>query len=155
MSLNNGKPHNTLLELSAKAQYALLALIELSGHSDPKNPLTINEISARQLIPERYLEQIFTLLRRGGVLQSQRGARGGYTLSKEPWQITVLEVITLVEGDHRNREIGESCSVEREMIYEIWQQANGAFQSTLSQHTLQDLCQRRDLRKQDSPMYYI
>ncbi|MBW4518273.1 MAG: Rrf2 family transcriptional regulator [Scytolyngbya sp. HA4215-MV1] len=155
MSLNHGNPRNTLSELSAKAQYALLALIELAGHPDPKNPLTINEISARQLIPERYLEQIFTLLRRGGVLQSQRGARGGYTLSKEPWQITVLEVITLVEGDRRNRMLGASWTVEQEMIHEIWQQASTAFQTALSQHTLQDLCQRRDIRKQNNPMYYI
>ncbi len=156
MSLNNGNPPGcNLLELSAKAEYALLALIELASHADSKNPLTINEISTRQPIPERYLEQIFTLLKRGGVLQSQRGAKGGYTLSKEPWQVTVLEVIALVEGDHRNRALNHLSSVERELVHEIWQQANATFQAALGQCTLQDLCQRRDIRKQNQPMYYI
>lgn len=143
------------LELSAKVEYALLALIELASHPDPKNPLTLNEISARQPIPERYLEQIFALLRRGGVLQSQRGARGGYTLSKEPWQVTVLDVITLVEGDRKNRTASPLPSVERELVHELWQQASATFQSVLGDCTLQDLCQQRDIRKHNNPMYYI
>uniref|UniRef100_A0A832M5D1 Rrf2 family transcriptional regulator n=1 Tax=Oscillatoriales cyanobacterium SpSt-402 TaxID=2282168 RepID=A0A832M5D1_9CYAN len=151
----NGNQRYSLLELSAKVEYALTALIELTGHSDPKNPLTINEISARHPIPERYLEQIFTLLRRGGVVQSQRGARGGYLLAREPWRITVLEVISLIEGGRSSRMVKHASSVERDLIYEIWHQAGAEFQAALNQHTLHDLCQRRDIRKQDNPMYYI
>jgi Rrf2 family protein len=85
----------TLLELPAKVEYALLALIELASQSDAKHPLTINEITARHAIPERSLEQIFTLLWRGELIQSQRGARGGYRFVKEPWQVSILDVITL------------------------------------------------------------
>lgn len=156
MLSNNGNSHSyALLELPAKVEYALLALLELSSHRDSKNPLTINEISSRQPIPERYLEQIFTLLRRGGVVQSQRGAKGGYLLSREPWQLTVMEVITLVEGDRKNRESAESSSIERELVHEVWQQANTTFQAALSRCTLQDLCHLRDIRKQKHPMYYI
>lgn len=151
----NHNRNHALLEISAKVEYALLALIELASHPDPKNPLTINEISARQPIPERYLEQIFALLRRGGVVQSQRGAKGGYILSKAPWQVTVLEVITLVEGDRKSRSSSPLASVERELVHEVWQQAATTFQSVLSQCTLQDICQRRDSRKQTNPMYYI
>ncbi|HIK14058.1 MAG TPA: Rrf2 family transcriptional regulator [Leptolyngbyaceae cyanobacterium M33_DOE_097] len=146
---------HTLLELTAKLEYALLALMELASHPDSKSPLTISEISTRHLIPERYLEQIFTLLRRGGMLQSQRGAKGGYTLSKEPWQVTVLDVIALVEGDRKSKKLGNAASVEQELVYEIWQKANSNFQVALSQYTLHDLCQHRDLRKQENHMYYI
>lgn len=156
MLSNTGNSHSyALLELPAKVEYALLALMELASHRDPKNPLTINEIASRQPIPERYLEQIFTLLRRGGVVQSQRGAKGGYLLLREPWRLTVMEIITLVEGDRKSREPHEASSVERELVHEIWQQANTSFQAALSQCTLQDLCHLRDTRKQKHPMYYI
>ena len=151
----NGDRGNTLIGLSSKVEYALMALIELTGHTDSQNPLTISEIATRHPIPERYLEQIFTLLRRGGVVQSQRGSKGGYLLAKAPWQITVLEVISLIEGGRSGRTLYSSVSVERDLIHEIWQQAGAKFQSVLSQHTLQDLCQLRDTRKQENPMYYI
>jgi Rrf2 family protein len=61
-----------LLDLSAKVEYALLALLELASHHDKKVTLTMSEIAAKQPIPERYLEQILTQLRRAGVVQSQR-----------------------------------------------------------------------------------
>jgi Rrf2 family protein len=151
----NTRPTHSLLELSAKVEYALLALMELASHADRKNPLTINEIAARQTIPERYLEQIFIVLRRGGIVQSQRGARGGYTLARDPWQITVLDAIALVEGDRQERENSNLRSLERDLVSEIWQQANLKFQGVLSKVTLQELCQRRDAKKQKDPMYYI
>ncbi len=64
-------PNYTLLDLSSKVEYALLALLELASHHDKKVPLTMSEITAKQPIPERYLEQILTSLRRGGVVKSQ------------------------------------------------------------------------------------
>lgn len=145
----------TLLELSAKVEYALIALIKLASQSDVKHPLPINEITARHPIPERYLEQIFTLLRRGGVIQSQRDAKGSYRLVKEPWQVSVLDVITLVEGNRKERELDSKTSVEQELVYEIWHQANVTFQTALNEYSLHDLCQRRDSRKQINHMYYI
>ncbi|MDX2098369.1 MAG: Rrf2 family transcriptional regulator [Leptolyngbyaceae cyanobacterium bins.59] len=64
-----------------------------------KKTLTIHEITTRQPIPDRYLEHIFTLLGRSGLLQSQRGAKGGYVLAREPWRIKVSEVIALIDGE--------------------------------------------------------
>ncbi len=153
----------SFLELSAKVEYALLALMELTNHPDSTRPLTINEIADRQAIPERYLEHIFTMLRRGGVVQSQRGAKGGYVLIRDPWQITVLEIIALIEGNTHERsgrtrkeQIGQdSVSIERELVREVWQQADSSSQEVLRRYTLQDLCQRRDNRKRKNPMYYI
>lgn len=154
MLVNDGCKY-TLLELSAKVEYALLALIELASQSNAKNPLAINEITARHPIPERYLEQIFTQLRRGGLIQSQRGAKGGYRLVKEPWQVSVLDVIALIEGNRKERGLYSKTSVEQELLYEIWYQANTTFQTALSEYSLHDLCQHRDSRKQVSHMYYI
>jgi Rrf2 family protein len=145
-----------LVELSSRAEYALLALIELASHPRPTIPLKISEITAKQPMPERYLEQIFTGLRREGIVQSQRGARGGYVLARAPWQITVLEVITVIEGDKQSREQErEGVTIEKDLVYEVWQQASQAAHSVLGQCTLQDLCQRRDVYQQTSPMYHI
>jgi Rrf2 family protein len=144
-----------LLDLSAKVEYALLALLELAIHHDKKMPLTMNDIAAKQPIPERYLEQILTQLRRAGVVQSQRGSKGGFLLVREPWQITLLEIVTLVEGERKEKENSETRTIEKTLVLEIWEQANAASIEVLRGYTLQDLCQERETRAQNSPMYYI
>jgi Rrf2 family protein len=150
-------PCHNPVELSSKMEYALLALIELASHTAQKTPLKISEITAKQPIPERYLEQIFTSLRREGLIQSQRGAKGGYILAREPWQITVLEVLMILEGEtpSREKDCPSTPTIEKDLVYEVWQQATEGAQAVLDRYTLQDLCQRRDLVRQISPMYYI
>ncbi|HEY9826719.1 MAG TPA: Rrf2 family transcriptional regulator, partial [Stenomitos sp.] len=86
------------MELSSKSEYALLALMALADRFQGNDPLQIRQIAARQDIPDRYLEQLLATLRRSGLVRSQRGAKGGYMLAREPWQITVLEVIRCIEG---------------------------------------------------------
>jgi Rrf2 family protein len=144
-----------LLDLSSKVEYALLALLELASHHEKKVPLTMSEITSKQPIPERYLEQILTNLRRAGVVQSQRGSKGGFVLVREPWQITVLEIVTLVEGERKEKDNSETPTLERRLVHEIWEQANVASMEVLNRYTLQDLCQEREARLQHSPMYYI
>lgn len=144
----------TTVQPSARVEYALLALLEIASQSDQTEPLKISEITAKQAIPDRYLEQILTNLRRSGIVQSQRGAKGGYVLSREPWQITLLEIITSVEGDRSDKSTS-GATVEKSLIHEVWQQAKSASQTVLSHYTLQDLCQRRDAYRQTNPMYHI
>lgn len=143
-----------LLDLSSKVEYALLALLELASNGK-RTPLTMSEITAKQPIPERYLEQILTSLRRAGVVQSHRGSRGGFVLVREPWQITLLEIVTLVEGERKERESSVAPTLERNLVHEIWEQANIACVEVLRSYTLQDLCQQREARLQQGPMYYI
>ncbi|MGH2416215.1 MAG: RrF2 family transcriptional regulator, partial [Microcystaceae cyanobacterium] len=137
-------------------EYALLALLELAGHAQG-SPLKISEIAAKQAIPDRYLEQILNSLRRSGIIQSLRGAKGGYVLAREPWQITLLEVVISVEGDLKPKESkgSESSTLEKDVVYEIWQQVHEEAQKALNRYTLQDLCQRRDAYRQINVMYYI
>lgn len=115
----------------------------------------MSEITAKQPIPERYLEQILTNLRRAGVVQSQRGAKGGFLLVREPWQITLLEIVTLVEGERKEKDSSDAPTLERSLVLEIWEKANSACVEVLNSYTLQDLCQKREARSQQSPMYYI
>jgi Rrf2 family protein len=153
MDTNADRQDYVLLELPSKVEYALLALLEMSSHPDKTSLLTISEIATRQNIPDRYLEHIFTSLRRGGLVQSLRGSKGGYVLAREPWLITVLEVVALVEGDRKEKDCGDT--IERELVREIWHKANQTSLEILNRYTLQDLCQRRDARKQEGLMYYI
>ncbi|MBE9161215.1 MULTISPECIES: Rrf2 family transcriptional regulator [Microcoleaceae] len=145
------------LELSSRVEYALLALLELASQHPKDSPLTVNEITASQEIPERYLDQILAVLRRASIVQSLRGAKGGYLLAKEPWQITLLEVFSTLEGGDRGpfQKVSESATIEKTAVLEIWQEARQASWAVLGKYTLQDLCEQRDVRKQANPMYYI
>ena len=145
------------MELSCKSEYALLALLELATHYQSGEPLQIRQIAAQQNIPDRYLEQLLATLRRSGVVKSQRGAKGGYVLAREPWKITLLEVLTCLEGlDARaTDEDTKPKTIDSAVVQEIWQEARKAANSVLQKHTLQDLCEQRVARRQLNIMYYI
>lgn len=144
-----------LLDLSSKVEYAVLALLELASHKGEKAPLTMSEITDKQPIPDRYLEQILALLRRAGLVKSQRGSRGGFVLAREPRQITLLEIVTLMEGEHKEGEQVANSTPEKDLIYEIWDEANAACSKVLKHYTLQDLSEQLEIRRQQGPMYYI
>lgn len=92
------------MELSCKSEYALLALLALASHHASGEPQQIRQIASQQEIPDRYLEQLLATLRRAAIVRSQRGAKGGYVLAREPWQITLLEVVRCIEGLDHNGE---------------------------------------------------
>lgn len=146
------------MELTSRVEYALLALIELTDHYAQNRALKMNEIASKHShIPERYLEQILLTLRREGIIQSQRGAKGGYVLAREPWQISLLEVIKVVNGksSSANLDATERSSIEQSAVYYLWSQACQASESVFEQFTLQDLCQSRERYRRNDPMYYI
>lgn len=145
------------MDLSCKSEYALLALLELAAQYSGGEPQQIRQIAAEQKIPDRYLEQLLAALRRAGIVRSQRGARGGYLLAREPWKITLLEVMSCIEGtDSQPTEPGrEAKSVEGVIVREIWQEASRAADAVLQKYTLQDLADKRSSRQQLDLMYYI
>jgi Rrf2 family protein len=85
------------MRLSTRGEYASRAMLELTLHW-PEGSLHIRDISSAQHIPERFLEQILLLLKRAGYLRSRKGPKGGYFLAKPPSQITVAEVIRVMDG---------------------------------------------------------
>lgn len=145
------------MELSCKNEYALSALIELAAHYRSGEPLQIRQISAQQNIPDRYLEQLLASLRRCGLVRSQRGARGGYILAREPWKITLLEVMNCLEGADAqpSEQTAVPKTAEGAVIREVWKEAYQAANTVLQHYTLQDLCEKRDARQQLDFMYYI
>ncbi|MGM3306543.1 RrF2 family transcriptional regulator [Anabaena sp. WFMT] len=146
------------MELSCKSEYAILALLEMAIHYESGEPMQIRQIAAQQNIPDRYLEQLLATLRRGGIVKSQRGSKGGYLLAREPWKISILEILECLEGlDVRisEEDTNNLKSVDSSIVEEIWQEARQAANSVLQKHSLQDLCEKRDSRRQLDIMYYI
>jgi Rrf2 family protein len=145
------------VELSCKSEYAILALLELATHYQNGEPLQIRQIAAQQNIPDRYLEQLLATMRRGGLVKSQRGSKGGYMLAREPWKITIFEVLACVDGlDARTcEEETQPKSADSAVVEEIWQEARQAANSILQKYTLAELRDKRDSHKQLDVMYYI
>lgn len=85
------------MRLSAKSEYAFLALIDLAEQRD-NGLVRIEDIAKRKNIPKKFLEQILLLLKKAGYVKSKRGAVGGYSLSKKPNQLTLAEIIRLMDG---------------------------------------------------------
>lgn len=144
------------MELSCKSEYAFLALLELASRYASREPVQVRQIASQQEIPDRYLEQLLATLRRAAIVRSQRGAKGGYLLAREPHKITLLDVVRCIEGVEP--EPGQRSShgtVERSIILEVWQEAWQSAELVLQGYTLQDLCDRRDARQQLDIMYYI
>lgn len=86
------------MRVSTKGDYGIRALIELAHHYGQSGPTQSAEIAARQGIPEAYLEQLLTILRRAGFIRSIRGPQGGHILIRDPEEIRVSEVVAALEG---------------------------------------------------------
>ena len=85
-----------MISITTKSPYALKALAELARSGE--GPVPIGELARRRDIPVQFLEQLFAVLRRAGVLRSQRGVKGGYALARPAHEITVLELVELLDG---------------------------------------------------------
>jgi Rrf2 family protein len=133
-----------LLAITSKSPYAVRALCELAlcGASVP---IPIGELARRREIPQQFLEGLFATLRRAGILQSQRGVKGGYLFARSPSDVTVLEVVELLEGELSARDAGDD---------EIWQQAVKALRDVLGRTTIADLAER-EAQARGQAMYYI
>ncbi len=86
-----------MLSITTKSPYAIRALVELARAGDAA-PVPIGELARRRDIPVQFLEQLFAVLRRAGVLSSQRGVKGGYSFARPATEVTVLEVVELLDG---------------------------------------------------------
>jgi Rrf2 family transcriptional regulator, cysteine metabolism repressor len=133
-----------VLAITSKSPYAVSALVELA-RTGGSSPVPIGEIAKRRNIPVQFLESLFATLRRAGILQSQRGVRGGYTFARPPAEITVLEVVELLEG-----ELGSDSP----QAGPIWTEAVEAVKGVLGGATIAELAER-EARAAGAAMYYI
>jgi Rrf2 family transcriptional regulator, cysteine metabolism repressor len=130
-----------MISITTKSPYALRALAEL-GRLGGSDPVPIAELARRRDVPVQFLEQLFAVLRRAGVLQSQRGVKGGYRFARDPSQITVLEIVELLDGTFGAGTEG------------VFADAATAARSVLEQTTIADVIER-EAREAGAAMYYI
>lgn len=146
------------MKISAKGDYACRALLELALEHDNSKPVQIKEIARRQKIPEKYLVQILVILKGAGLVTSKRGVEGGYMLSRSPAEISLGEVVKLIDGplvpvkcnSDDNTSICEliaSCP-----FHSIWEDLRGNIANMIDNITYEDLCNRA---REKAQMYHI
>jgi Rrf2 family transcriptional regulator, cysteine metabolism repressor len=140
---------------SAKTEYGLVALIDLAAAYASGERVQTGEICRRHGMPERYLEQMLTALRKGGYLKSIRGPRGGFQLNRSPELITVAEVEDCLEGDARAERQGDRSNVEFRVLDGLAQRAHQARTAVLAGTTLAHLLLERESLGEPTPMFYI
>ena len=143
------------MAFSAKTEYGLVALIEIAAKYGTGGVTQVAEIAARQTIPDRYLEQMLTSLRRGGILHSIRGPKGGYRLAKPPAAISVADVVACLEGSTQETSERQRETPEFAVLHDLDQRLEVARQSLLQSTTLETLIAQRDNKTRDSAMYFI
>jgi Rrf2 family protein len=127
------------------------------------NSTQIQEISRRQQISQRYLEQIFQSLKKAGILTSKRGPQGGYMLARKPEEITLAEIVKASEGDLKLVECSRKgsrkakCELDGECVTQtVWQGAEELLTAYLAGMNLQTLCERGEqmgMRKEGDELF--
>jgi Rrf2 family transcriptional regulator, cysteine metabolism repressor len=134
-----------LLTITSKSPYAVRALAELARMGSA-GPVPIGEIARRRDIPVQFLEGLFATLRRAGILQSQRGVKGGYSFARPPEDVTVLDVVDALEG-----RLGADAATD---TADVWTEAIDALRLKLQAITIAEVAQR-EARAAGASMYYI
>ncbi len=146
------------MKLSTKGRYGLRAMIDLGANSNG-DYLPLHTIAQRQDISERYLEQVFSALKKAGLVKSVKGAQGGYALSKDAESITVSDILCTLEGDMSVVENIESDNKDilRECIrINVWEKMNEAIDRVIESVTLEELVSKyRKANGDIDIMYYI
>jgi Rrf2 family protein len=146
------------MRISSKGEYGIRALFDLAQHYG-QGLVQSDEIAQRQGIPVNYLNQMLITLRKAGLIESQRGPQGGHTLARAPEQVTLLEALVALEGtlmhhDSGREDLSPAQPEDSEFVHDVWQHLRQTIEATLTQITLEDLCQRKRQRT-GHMMYYI
>jgi Rrf2 family transcriptional regulator, cysteine metabolism repressor len=130
-----------MISITSKSPYAVAALAEL-GRASGTAPVPIGELARRREMPVQFLEQLFAVLRRAGVVSSQRGVKGGYRFARDPSEVSVLEVVELLDGP-----LGRDAQG-------VFGDAAKAAREVLEATTIADVIER-EAREAGASMYHI
>ena len=146
------------MKVSTKGDYGVRALVELAHHFGD-GPTQSAEIAARQEVPEQYLDQLLSTLRRAGFIRSVRGPQGGHALIREPGDVKLSEVMIALEGSLAPIacvDDPEACTRTGGCVQrEVWEQVRDATQESLDRVTIADLAEKERLQNKNGGRYHI
>ena len=142
------------MNLSAKTEYACIAMLELACQYAGQKPVRLRSIAQRHGIPGRFLVQILLQLKAAGLVQSTRGAAGGYRLARDPAQVTLRDVTQILDGQPATitSKAENTTSISTTLI-DIFNHFRSQQTEMLQTITLAELMQRAE--QETNPMYYI
>ena len=142
------------MNISAKTEYACIAVLELACQYAGQKPVRIRSIAQRHGIPARFLVQILLQLKAAGLVQSTRGAAGGYRLARDPAQVTLRDVTQILDGQPATitSKAENTTSISTTLI-DIFNHFRSQQTEMLQTITLAELMQRAE--QETNPMYYI
>lgn len=136
------------MRISTKGRYGLRTLMDIAMHQD-SGAVTLNEVAKRQEISVKYLWQVINPLKTAGLLSVTRGAKGGYVLARKPDEISMLQVVNILEGPLSLVEClsqDAACNhINTCVARSVWQEVNGAVEKALAGITLADVLKRCSL----------
>ena len=148
------------MKISFKGDYATKIILDLSLNYN-QGVTQIKDIAKRQDIPERYLEQIITLLKNSRYINTIRGPKGGVLLAKAPSKITIGEIVRLVEGPTSpitcvSRSAHTRCSFEHKCVLKgVWREVRDKINEVVDNTTYQDLVDRARAMESKSALNYV
>ena len=143
------------MRLSTKGRYAVMALVDLAGHSNGR-PVALADISSRQEISLSYLEQLFAKLRRAGLVKSVRGPGGGYLLARTADATRISDAIMAVDEPIRATRCkpnsGTGCHTDKSrcLTHDLWEELSHQIHLFLNSVSLADVCEKRVLGRSGS-----
>lgn len=143
------------MRLSAKTEYASLAMLELARRQHDEEPVRIREIADAHGVPSRFLVQILLQLKAAGLVASTRGASGGYRLARDAAAITLADIRDVFEAaaSMATGDVQETLSRGNRVILDAWQEVARCEREALEQHDLATLASRAEADAET--MYYI
>lgn len=149
------------MKVSKRARYGILAAIDLAIHAQDV-PVQARTIARRQAIPLKFLEHVLSTMKKAGLIQSLRGAQGGYRLLREPHTLSVADILEALDGPVTDVALTNGVapwpplSKQEALLGHIWKQVAQAEQEVLRRITVDQLVERqRILEERAAPMYHI
>lgn len=147
------------MNITARMEYGLVALMDIALHQVSEGSVAVSEIAKRQGLTKNYLEQILSPLRTAGIINGQKGAGGGYRLSRPAKEILLSDVLTALDGGFLEASWKSGAPCEAAMLSALdqclWQQLGQAVKSIAEQLTLACLMEHYDAAGSNGLMYYI
>jgi Rrf2 family transcriptional regulator, iron-sulfur cluster assembly transcription factor len=137
------------VRLTTKGRYAVTAMLDLAYHSE-KHPVTLTDIAKRQEISLSYLEQLFSRLRKAGMVEGVRGPGGGYQLSRKADLINIADIIAAVDETLDSTRCGGKSNCQSQqpcLTHDLWMGLSDQIRQYLSSISLLDVLQRKGVRQ--------